>query len=458
MSLSSWQSFKLPSKALVLGLGKSGRAATQLLRRKGVEVLALDENPSLEVETLKALGARVKLGPLSPHFWEGAQVAVLSPGWSPSAPACQEILKQGLPLWGEVELAFRCLPQGAGPLLGVTGTNGKSTTTALLGHLLAQTHASVFVGGNLGRPLSEACEEAFFVHAVELSSYQLETLHSACFLGAAWLNLSEDHLARYGTMEAYEAAKLHIFERPPPGAYAVLNADDERLWKHAALLKAEGRALWGFSLQHDKPPHAAGWAQAASGGMLVHTAQGRHFLPLESRALRGRHNLCNAMAAVLMAHAQGIPLAALARGLNSFQGLPHRLEFVRELDGVEWINDSKATNVDSTLVALEAVDFPLWLIAGGLGKGASYQPLIKASRKKVLGVLTVGEDAPMLAEAFANEAPLFPCGTIPEAVLQARRLAKPGEVVLLSPACASLDQFKNFEERGEVFRRCVEAL
>ena len=454
----SMQPARLPSKALVLGLGMSGRAAVRLLRQRGVEVLALDENPSLEADALRALGAKVRLGPLPPRFWEDAEVAVLSPGWPPSAPACRDILKQGLPLWGEVELAFRCLPRGAGPLLGVTGTNGKSTTTALLGHLLSLGASPVFVGGNLGRPLSEACEEAFAVHAVELSSYQLETLCEAHFVGAAWLNLSADHLARHSTMEAYAAAKLRIFERPPAGAYAVLNADDAQLWKHADALQAQGRALWGFSLLHGKPHGAAGWAQGMAGGMVLHTPQGRHEVPLANRALRGRHNLCNAMAAACMACAHGLAVPDLVRGLHSFQGLPHRLEFVRELNGVEWVNDSKATNVDAALVALEAVDSPVWLIAGGQGKGASYQPLVNASRKKVLGVLTVGEDAPMLAQAFAGEADVLDCGTLEEAVLKARRLAKPGEVVLLSPACASLDQFKNFEERGNVFRRCVEAL
>jgi UDP-N-acetylmuramoylalanine--D-glutamate ligase len=428
------------------------------LRQRGAEVLALDENPSLEVEALKALGVEVKLGPLPPRFWEEAEVAVLSPGWPPTAPSCREMLKQGLPLWGEVELAFRCLPESAGPLLGVTGTNGKSTTTALLGHLLSQATAPVFVGGNLGCPLSEACTKPFAAYAVELSSYQLETLHEACFLGASWLNLSADHLARHSTMEAYEAAKLRIFERPLPGATAVLNADDERLWKHAAPLQAQGRALWGFSLQHGNPGSVAGWAQATPGGIRLYTPQGTHLLPLANRSLRGRHNLSNAMAAVCMAHAHGTPVPALARGLGSFQGLPHRLEFIRELDGVEWINDSKATNVDAALVALKAMDAPLWLIAGGQGKGASYQPLVNASRKKVLGVLTVGEDAPMLAEAFSGKTEVLDCGTLQEAVLKARHMAQPGEVVLLSPACASLDQFKNFEERGSMFRQYVEAL
>jgi UDP-N-acetylmuramoylalanine--D-glutamate ligase len=230
------------------------------------------------------------------------------------------------------------------------------------------------------------------------------------------------------------------------------------VWQHAASLQAEGRALWGFSWQHDKPENAVGWAQKSPEGITLHTPQGRHVLPLDNRALRGRHNVCNAMAATCMAHAYGIAVPALAQGLNSFQGLPHRLEFIRTLDGVEWLNDSKATNVDATLVALEAVDAPLWLIAGGLGKGASYQPLVNASRKKVLGVLTVGEDAGVLAEAFAGETEVLDCGTLKEAVLKARHLAKPGEVVLLSPACASQDQFKNFEERGNLFRQWVEAL
>ncbi|MCL2625805.1 MAG: UDP-N-acetylmuramoyl-L-alanine--D-glutamate ligase [Cystobacterineae bacterium] len=447
-----------PSKALILGLGKSGQSAAQLLCRKGVEVLAVDENPTLQAEGLLALGAKLHLGPMSPALWEGVEVAILSPGWSPHSPACQEALQRGIALWGEIELAFRCLPEGAGPLLGITGTNGKSTTTALLGHLLSPTRAPVFVGGNLGRPLTEACAQAFAVHAVELSSYQLESLHKACFLGACWLNLTEDHLARYGTMEAYEAAKLHIFERPPPGAYAVLNADEARLWKHAVPLREQGRGLWGFSLEKDRPEGVEGWAKGGEGGIELYTPQGAHFLPLANRSLRGRHNLSNAMAALCMAHAHGIPVSALARGLGSFEGLAHRLEFVRELDGVEWINDSKATNVDATLVALEAMTSPVWLIAGGRGKGASYQPLINASRKKVLGVLTVGEDAVLLAQAFAGETEVLDCGNVKEAVLKARQLAKPGEVVLLSPACASQDQFANFEERGNLFRRWVEAL
>ncbi|MCL2178387.1 MAG: UDP-N-acetylmuramoyl-L-alanine--D-glutamate ligase [Proteobacteria bacterium] len=447
-----------PSKALILGLGKSGRCAAQLLCSKGVEVLAVDENPRLEVGGLLAQGAKICLGPLPDGFWEGAQVAILSPGWPPHSPSCQQATQHGLPLWGEIELAFRCLPKGTGPLLGITGTNGKSTTTALLGHLLSQARSPVFVGGNLGRPLTEACAQVFAAHAVELSSYQLETLHEAAFLGACWLNLTEDHLARYGTMEAYEKAKLHIFERPPPGAYAVLNADEPRLWGHAAALKEKGRALWGFSLEKEKPEGVEGWARRAEGGAELYTPQGKWFFPLNNRSLRGRHNTANAMAALCMAHAYGIPPPALAQGLSTFEGLPHRLEWIRTLDGVEWINDSKATNVDSTLVALQAVDAPLWLIAGGRGKGASYQPLINASRKKVLGVLTVGEDAPLLAEAFAGEVDTLDCGTLREAVLRARHLATPGQVVLLSPACASQDQFENFEERGNLFRQYVEAL
>jgi UDP-N-acetylmuramoylalanine--D-glutamate ligase len=444
----------------VLGAGKSGVAASGLLLSRGARVTLWDERPVGELDSgaLAARGIVLRGGaPLGDVDLDRPDLLVVSPGVPLRLPSILRVREAGVAVWGEVELAARFLPAGAA-VLGVTGTNGKSTTTALLGALCDAGGLRPFVGGNLGTPLSRAVlEPPRPVYVLELSSFQLEGMDTVRVHAAAVLNLTPDHLDRYEGMEDYARAKARIFQGQEPGDVAVVNADDPWTVRMLAGTRAPG---FGFTLRSGTTPPegVSGLAQPVEGGFELGFAGVR--LRLANRALRGAHNLANAMAASLLAFHAGVRPDALQAGLDAFPGLAHRLESVRTLDGVEWVNDSKATNVDAVLTALTA--FPpgqrLWLIAGGKGKGAPYRPLVEASVGKVAGVLTVGQDAPLLEREFSAVCPVHPCETLDRAVLRARALARPGDVVLLSPACASFDQFRNFEHRGETFRALVENL
>jgi UDP-N-acetylmuramoylalanine--D-glutamate ligase len=443
----------------VLGAGRSGLAASELLLSRGARVTLRDERPAdqLGAETLAARGVEVRGGaPLEAVDLGRPDLVVVSPGVPLRLPSIVHARETGVPIWGEVELAARHLPPGA-LVLGVTGTNGKSTTTALLGALCKAGGLDPFVGGNLGTPLSRAVlEPPRRAYVLELSSFQLEGMETARVHGAAVLNLTPDHLDRYDGMEGYAAAKARIFRNQEPADVAVVNADDP--WTLGMLDGARARRF-AFGLRPGQPPPrgVSGTAEPVEGGFQLGFAGLR--LRLENRALRGGHNLANAMAATLLAFHAGVGHEALQAGLDGFPGLPHRLESIRTLDGVEWINDSKATNVDSVLTALAAfAGQRIWLIAGGKGKGAPYRPLVEAAVGKVAGVLTVGQDAPLLDAEFSPVLPVYPCETLDRAVARARTLARRGDVVLLSPACASFDQFRNFEHRGDTFRALVGTL
>jgi len=447
-------------KVLVFGLAKSGVAALRLLRQHGADVTALDARGEDALGAVagevKALGATLVSGPTPPGLLASQALVVVSPGVPLALPEIQAARAAGVAVWGEVELAGRLL---AGvPLFGITGTNGKSTTTALTGALFASGGKRTFVGGNLGRPFSEAAmaPEAWDALVVELSSYQLEGIRALRPRGAAILNLTPDHIDRYPNHAAYGEAKARIFQQQEAGDFAVVNADDADV---LALARGAKAPVYGFSLT-GKPvadaPALAGLAVAEPGGFRLEFL-GEHYT-LTNRALRGAHNAQNAMAAALLARLGGVASGAVQAGLDGYPGLPHRLESVRVLDGVEWVNDSKATNVESVLVALRAFSSGVWLIAGGKGKGAPYAPMVEAGRGRVKGVLTIGDDAEALARAYAGAVDVHVCGTLARAVEKARALAGAGDTVLLSPACASFDQFKNFEDRGESFKRLVEAL
>ena len=446
----------------VLGAARSGLAAAQLLLHRGATVTVWDERPVAELgaaaAALAASGVVLRGGaPLGDLDLGRPELLVVSPGVPLRLPSIARVRGAGCPVWGEVELAGRFLPSGA-VVLGVTGTNGKSTTTALLGALCEAGGLAPFVGGNLGTPFSEAIDgPPRSSYVLELSSFQLEGIEDLRIHGAAVLNLTPDHLDRYDTLEDYARAKARIFRNQEPSDVAVVNADDPATLR---MLEGTRGARFAFTATAGLPP------PPRVSGLAEPTAEGFRFtfteveLLLRNRALRGAHNRANAMASALLAFHAGVKPEALQAGLDAFPGLPHRLESVRVLDGVEWINDSKATNVDAVLTALAA--FPpgqrLWLIAGGKGKGAPYAPLVKAGDGKVAGLLTVGQDGPLLQREFAPVCPVHPCETLERAVARARELARPGQVVLLSPACASYDQFRNFEHRGEVFKALVGAL
>ncbi|WP_426754085.1 UDP-N-acetylmuramoyl-L-alanine--D-glutamate ligase [Myxococcus sp. Y35] len=447
-------------KVLVFGLAKSGVAALRLLRQHGAHVTALDARSEdalgAVAHEVKSLGATLVSGPTPAGLLASQDLVVVSPGVPLALPEIQAARAAGVAVWGEVELAGRLLADV--PLFGITGTNGKSTTTALTGALFSSGGKRTFVGGNLGRPFSEAAMPPgeWDALVVELSSYQLEGIRTLRPRGAAILNLTPDHIDRYPSHAAYGEAKARIFQNQQAGDFAVVNADDADVLGLARGAKAP---VYGFSLTGRpvaQAPALAGLAVVEPGGFRLDFL-GEHYT-LTNRALRGAHNAQNAMAAALLARLGGVPSGAVQAGLDGYPGLPHRLESVRTLDGVEWVNDSKATNVESVLVALRAFTTGVWLIAGGKGKGAPYAPMVEAGRGKVKGVLTMGDDADTLARAYAGAADVYACGTLAQAVARARELAAPGDTVLLSPACASFDQFKNFEDRGDSFKRLVEAL
>lgn len=442
---------------VVIGSGKSGAAACELLLRRGATVACYDESP-------KASAVRhdgrftLHVGQLPPQFWEGATAVVVSPGVPLGKPELQAARDCGAVVYGEVELAWRMRPPGAGPYLGITGTNGKSTTSALLGELVRRAFPSTFVGGNLGTALSasylDPATPPFERHVVELSSFQLEGIVNAAFQGGAMLNLTPDHLDRYASFAAYGAAKAKLFSTQPADGFAVVNADDQSVM---ALAKTAHVPLYAFTFDAHRP--TTGFAGVALADAKAHAftlsfGSSPRFV-ITNKALRGQHNLANAMAATLMAKLSGVSDELVQAGLDAFPGLPHRLELVSSEGGVEWINDSKATNVDSAVVALTAMPGRVWLIAGGKGKGAPYGPMVDAARGKVLGVLTIGADGPAVADAFASHCEVHQCQILAEAVAQARALAKSGDIVLLSPACASYDQFDNFEHRGAQFKALV---
>ncbi|CAM3686284.1 UDP-N-acetylmuramoyl-L-alanine--D-glutamate ligase [Corallococcus sp. ZKHCc1 1396] len=453
-------------KVAVFGLAKSGVAALRLLLQHGAKVTALDarsEDALGDVaKELHANGVTLVTGATPAGLLTRQDLVVVSPGVPLSLPELEVARTSGVPVWGEVELAWRVMelaPGGAPRFLGITGTNGKSTTTALTGELYARGGQRTFVGGNLGRPLAEAAMAPgdWDALVVELSSFQLEGIHELRPYGAALLNLTPDHLDRYANQGEYGSAKARIFMNQHAGGdFAVVNADDAAVMTLAASARVP---VYGFSVT-GRPvvdaPALAGLAVMQDGGFRLDFS-GEDFT-LQNRALRGAHNVQNAMAATLLARLGGVSRDAVQAGLDGYPGLPHRLESVRVLDGVEWVNDSKATNVDSVLVALKAFTGDVWLIAGGKGKGAPYAPMVEAGHGKVKGVLTLGQDADALARAYANEAPVHACGTLDAAVAKARALAAAGDTVLLSPACASYDQFKNFEDRGDTFKRLVGAL
>jgi UDP-N-acetylmuramoylalanine--D-glutamate ligase len=445
-------------KVLVVGLARSGAAAARLAVREEARVTVTDRRGASELSgalaPLEGIGLTLALGGHDEADFTSADLIVLSPGVPPTIPALVAARRAGVPVLGEVEFAWRLL-DGI-PMVAITGTNGKSTTTALTGRLF-QEDRSTFVGGNLGTPLSELALSRAKVDAavVELSSFQLEGIERFRPRVGAILNLTPDHLDRYAGMEDYAAAKARLFGNQQPGDAAIANERDPRAM--AAARSSRGDVVtFGFG------PRAP--MSARDDGEVVRwtgpTGEPERYR-IRSRALRGRHNRENAMAAIACARLMGVPGPAVQRGLDGFPGLPHRLELVSERGGVEWVNDSKATNVDSTVVGLSA--FPagtpsVVLILGGRGKGSPYAPLAPLFPGRVKTLLTVGEDAPAIERELVGLAPIESCGDLATAVSRAARIVAPGDVVLLSPACASYDQFRSYEDRGETFRRLASAV
>ena len=440
----------------VMGLARSGLAAAEALARGGARVLAWDDAPARREA---AAAAGVPIVDLTTADLNGVRALVLSPGIPHTHPrphpAAARARSAGIPVIGDIELLAESRP--AARYVGITGTNGKSTTTALIGHVLAAAGRRVAVGGNLGMPaLRLDALEADGIYVLEMSSYQLELTPSLAFDVAVLLNITPDHLDRHGGMAGYVAAKEHIFARQGPQQAAVIGADDATCRDIAGRLAAQGRRVVPISAERP----VAGGVYAAEGQLIDDMAREmRPVLDLASATrLPGRHNWQNAAAAYAVARCLGVDAASAAAAIAGFGGLAHRQELIATVDGVRYVNDSKATNADATAKALACTDDIYWIAGGkpkegGIAELAPYFPRIRHA-------FLIGEAAADFAQTLGTRVPHTLAGTLDKAVAAARAAARSqgGATVLLSPACASFDQFSDFEARGAAFRHLVEAL
>ncbi len=437
-------------RVVVLGLGKSGAAAVELLVASGARVTGTDSRPemafAIEAPAWRARGARLVLGDNPAALADDADLIVTSPGVHPHHPLLAAARARGVAIWAELELGFRA---ARAPVVAVTGTNGKTTTTHLVGALIAESGRPVAVAGNVGNPLSAAAPvipaDGFL--AVEASSYQLEGIDRFHPRAAIILNLTPDHLEHHGDFESYRRAKARIYSRMEADDALVLVADEPEL---GAYRRASRAQLLEVSVARPVPRGA--WLDAGRLWARVAGAESIPLLRADELPIPGLHNVTNALAAAAAALAVGIEADAVSRGLARFRGLPHRLETVATARGVRFVNDSKSTNVASLLVALEALPGPLVLIAGGLDKGTDLAPLVPLVRDRVRSLVLIGQAADRFEAALGGATAVRRAGTLEEAARAALALAAHGDTILLSPACASFDQFRDYEDRGDQFR------
>lgn len=444
-------------KALVIGAGRSGVWCANLLASRGFRVLLTENRPRAQVrDRLKELrrGVEVEAGGHTNGVFS-CGFAVKSPGLSHSNPLIVKLRRRGIPVFSEIETALAF--SRSGELLAVTGTNGKTTTTMLLGEIMKRhlkaKRASARVCGNIGMPAAKVIAAARPGDAIvmEVSSYQLEDSSHIRPAASCILNITPDHIDHHKTMAAYIAAKARAFRFQRGTDFCVFNRDDGRC--RLLARSAPSRALFFSSTKKGGGLNA--WVE---GGRIVFSFGGKK-CRVTPPDLPGRHNLENAMCAGLMALSRGVSPEAIEKAFRAFKGVEHRIEPVRMLKGVSFVNDSKATNVDSTLVALKALGGRrnIWLILGGLDKGSPYAPLLPYIRSSVRRVLTIGSAAPRIEKELAG-CPLTACGDMAAAVSEAFRNGEKGDIALLSPACASFDQFKDYEDRGRKFKALVRKL
>lgn len=433
-------------RVMVAGLGISGMAAARLLARRGARITLWDEREDIAREKLPP--GEVYLGRKLPPL-DGVELLIASPGIAANAPITRAARAAKIRIIGELELASRFV---RAPMIAITGTNGKSTVTALIGEIFKAAGMRTFVGGNLGTPLSEAAGGRFDVAVAEVSSYQLETIETFRPRAAVHLNLADDHLDRYAGLAEYGAAKARIFENQDGGDWAILNRDDALVWGLASRVRSR---VFGFGMS--RPAHAPSiWLEGDALAFDDGARRGR--IAMAGFRLPGIHNVANAMAAAGAAIAMDIAPEIIERALREFRGLPHRIEFVCDRGGVAFVDDSKGTNVGATVEAIAAMRGPVILIAGGVDKGGSYEPLRAAIERKVRLVILIGAAREKMRIALAGAAPIESTETLREAAALAASRARSGDTVLLSPACSSFDQFRDYAERGRVFQELVRTL
>jgi UDP-N-acetylmuramoylalanine--D-glutamate ligase len=432
-------------RVAVVGLGVSGVAAARLLLRRGARIVGFDQKPLASLgshgRSLEALGVPLVTGEGAFEQVKDVDFVVVSPG-VPSFAALVRAEAQGVPIWGEVELATRFIPNNV-PVIAVGGTNGKSTTTTLVGELLATTGKRVFMGGNLGTPLADHVDDAFDFLVLEVSSFQMERVDQFHPASALLLNVTPDHLDRYASFRAYADAKGNVFLRQDEDDEAIVPAHDSTCDEQAARGRG-GRVTFGQGGDVDVTERAV--IDRRTGEVYD-----RQLWPLQ-----GTHNALNVAASIACVSKFGVAPGAIREVLAAFQGLPHRTTFVRDLDGVRYYDDSKGTNVGAAVTAVRGMrEQRVVLIAGGREKGGSYAPLVDALVSRGRGAVLVGEAAAAIERAIDGAVPTARATSMREAVLAARRLARSGDAVLLSPACSSFDMFRDYKERGEAFVEAV---
>jgi UDP-N-acetylmuramoylalanine--D-glutamate ligase len=441
-------------RALVVGLGKSGVASALFMKAHGARVTVSDTKSGdelrNEIPVLLDHGITVETGGHGDRTFRGQDLIVVSPGVPVDAPPLVQARSLGETVIGEIELAARFLP---GPIVAITGSNGKTTTTTLVGEIMTAAGVPTLVGGIIGTPAISLAERAKpeTVVVLEISSFQLETIQTFRPKIAVVLNVTPDHLDRHRTFEIYTDAKARIFENQQGGDFAVLNADDPTCVAMGARTRAQ--VFW-FSRQ--KEVQQGAWVR--DGNIVFRDSNGQHeILQVSEIPLKGAHNLENVLAAVCSGVLMGCAPEKVRQAVHDFKAVEHRLEFVATVAGVDYYNDSKATNVDATIKALESFPANIHLILGGKDKGSDYTVLNDLIRQRVKGVYTIGAAAAKI-ESQVKGAEIVHAETLENAIRKVHATAQPGDVVLLAPACASFDQFKNYEHRGKVFKEIVAGL
>ena len=466
-----WRQLVPGARVTVVGGARSGLAAARLLTDKGATVFLTDRNPApLGVEAqLEAAKVGYEFGGHTARALD-ADLLVVSPGVPTTAPVVQSAIRQRVPVVSEIEAAsWFC----DGPIVAVTGSNGKTTTTTLLDHVFTTAHRQHVTAGNIGLAFSDVVSgvDADTAVILEVSSFQLDHIHTFQPRVAVELNVTPDHLDRYdGDVEAYAAAKFRLFENQRAGDFLIYNADDDRVRQAAEAASSSGVMLLPISIE--RPLEVGGFVRDGQIVLSLPSAPSSessplsvthdNLMPSSDLALRGRHNLYNSLASAVVARAMEIRSDVVRESLTSFEGVPHRLETVRTVGGVTFVNDSKATNVNAVWYALESFadrDGRVVLIAGGKDKGNDYGPLKRLVEEKVRGIVAIGEGADKVeVELGPHTERTVHAATMEEAIQYAQLIAEPGDTVLLSPACASFDMFENYEDRGDTFKRLVHAL
>ena len=443
-----------PSSAVIVGLGRTGLSCARYLRERGCRLAVTDTRPEPpQLAALRALDPQIPLclGGLDERLLDDALCVVVSPGVSLEEPFLAEARRRGLEILGDIELFARAVDA---PVVGITGTNGKSTVTTLLGRMAARSGMKVRVGGNLGEPAldllaaAHRAGEAVGLYVLELSSYQLESTHSLDLAAAVVLNVTADHLDRYASVAAYADAKARIFARCDT---AVINLDDPLV----VAMPRPGQRTLSFSLRAEI---GADYAVAIREGDAWLMRRSEPLLPMSAMHIRGLHNGANALASLALGEALELPLSAMLAELQAFPGLDHRTQWVADVAGVTYIDDSKGTNVGATIAAVAGMEGPLVIIAGGDGKNQDFTPLAAAFRGKVRHTVLIGRDARLVGKVLRGVCTMEYCDSLEEAVQAASAAARSGDTVLLSPACASLDMFRDYTHRGAVFAQAVREL